>query len=231
MNPFSVWFAEQIKKSGLKMKDVAEASGLSPAYLSMLLRGNKTRPSRDTVQKIAVSLARLLDKSEFEVLEESFRAAGLESPPRSGNSTGGRSIPGAGATIDWLSMPPIPGSALVSPPGELREVAVLLRPDLGVVFRLEHYMPDRNANQWIVFALDRAEGTKDEAFPPACSVGWFVDGREVAASTLGVGQRQKILAPLSRIWEVRVQLFGPTVPEGDGLSILTRQWAEPDPAP
>ena len=232
LNPFSSWLAEQIDRSRLKMKEVADAAGLSPGYLSMLQKGNKARPSRETVQKIAVAFARLLDKPEVELIESAFVAAGLESPPRVGPMLARKSNPRPNAFNEFKWTPPQPPGSIGGATSDehLRESTVIHRPDLGVVLRLEHLAAnDGGESQWMVFALDQAEGTVRNGILPACSVGWFADGHEIAACTLNVGQTQKLMAPPCRIWEFHILMFGPSVTADEGYIVLTRQWAVAEP--
>lgn len=57
------------KKKHLSYGDIAKSTGLTTAYICMLAKGQKTNPSKDTMEKIAAAL----DETVIEVFYPDFK--------------------------------------------------------------------------------------------------------------------------------------------------------------
>lgn len=57
------------KKKHLSYSDISKATGLTTAYICMLAKGQKTNPSKETMEKIASAL----DETVIEVFYPDFK--------------------------------------------------------------------------------------------------------------------------------------------------------------
>jgi transcriptional regulator with XRE-family HTH domain len=75
MTPFGEAMRELRRKKGVTQKEMANALGVSQAYLSALEHGNRSAPSFDFIQRVAGYFNIIWDD-----LEDLMRVAGLSHP-------------------------------------------------------------------------------------------------------------------------------------------------------
>jgi len=76
-NDFSKVFSTLLDKTGVSCYQISRYTHLDEAYLSRLRSGEKNKPSRETVIKIGLALARFSDEVTLSDIETLFKSTSL----------------------------------------------------------------------------------------------------------------------------------------------------------